>query len=156
MDISSGDISGMVFKRVVKGDTEEVSFDADMLMVFMELDGKKSLAAVAKKTGLKMSSLRVAIHKLITLRLIVKDEDATPVIDGDFFEHLRMQLSLAIGPLAEILIEDAVKDLGHNLSRFPSPKAAELVELLGRQIQREEKRNTFNQNMFRKIKEKDY
>ena len=156
MDISSGDISAVVFKRVVKADTEEVSFDADMLMVFMELDGKKSLAAVAKKTGLKMSSLRVAIRKLMTLKLIVQVEDAIPVIDGDFLEQLRMELSLAIGPLAEILIEDGVKDLGHNPSRFPSAKAAELVDLLGRQIQREDKRDTFKLNMFRRIKEKEY
>jgi len=156
MDISSGDISAMVFRRLVRGDTEEVSFDADMLMVFMELDGKKNLAAVAKKTGLKMGLLRQAISKLIGLRLIEAAEDAIPLIDRDFLEHLKLELSLAIGPLAEILIEDAVNDLGHKLSRFPSYKAAELVELLGRQIQRDDKREGFNQNMFRKIKDKGY
>ena len=156
MDISSGDVSAMVFKRVVRGDTEEVSFDADMLMIFMELDGKKSLTAVAKKTGLKMSSIRTAIRKLMSLKLIVQVEDAIPLVDGDFLDHLKTELSLAIGPLAEIIIEDTMKDLGHDVSRFPRPKAAELVELLGRQIQREDKRDTFKLNMFRKIKEKEY
>ena len=156
MDISSGDIAAMVFRRMVRGDTEEVSFDAEMLTVFMELDGKKNLAAVAKKTGLKMSSIRRALHKLMVLKLIEAAEDAIPLVDRDFLEHLKRELSLAIGPLAEILIEDAVNDLGHNLSRFPSYKAAELVEMLGRQIQREDGRNGFNQNMFRKIKEKGY
>ncbi|MBS1236842.1 MAG: hypothetical protein H6R37_86, partial [Deltaproteobacteria bacterium] len=47
MDISSGDISAIVFRRVVREDAAEYSFDAQMLKLFMELDGKKSLAVIS-------------------------------------------------------------------------------------------------------------
>ena len=156
MDISSGDISGMVFRRVVREDTAEYSFDAQMLRVFMELDGKKSLAVISKKTGLKMSSLRAAVSKLLKLKLIEPMAEANSAVDADFMDTLKRELSLAIGPLAQILIEDAVHDLDQSVAHFPRRQAPELVESLSREIQREEKKAAFKQNMVRKIKEKGY
>ncbi|MBP1742771.1 MAG: hypothetical protein H6Q48_5064 [Deltaproteobacteria bacterium] len=156
MDISSGDISAIVFRRVVREDTAEYSFDAQMLTLFMELDGKKSLAMISKKTGLKMSSMREAASKLLKLKLIEQVAEAISAVDADFMETLKRELSLAIGPLAQILIEDAVNDLGQSVTRFPTRRAPELVESLSREIQREDKRAAFKQNMVRKIKEKGY
>ncbi len=156
MDISSGDISAMVFRRVVREDAAEHSFDAQMLTLFMDLDGKKSLAVIAKKTGLKMSSLREAVNKLLKMKLIEPVAEAISAVDADFMDTLKRELSLAIGPLAQILIEDAVNDLGQSVTHFPTRRAPELVESLSREIQREDKRAVFKQNMVRKIKEKRY
>jgi hypothetical protein len=156
MDISSGDISDLVFKRVVREDTAEYSFDGQMLTLFMELDGKKSLAVISKKTELKMSALRGAASKLLKLKLIEQVAEAIDAVDADFMDTLKRELSLAIGPLAQILIEDAVNDLGQSMSRFPTRRAPELVENLSRDIQREDKRSAFKQAMVRKIKEKGY
>jgi hypothetical protein len=156
MDISSGDISALVFKRNVKADSGEVSFDNLMLATFTELDGKNNLAMVAKKTGLKMSSVREAVNKLLRLQLIELVEDAISFMDRDFLDYLKKELSLAIGPLAEVLIEDAVNDLGYSMAKFPQHRAAELVDMLAREIHREDKRAIFKQNMVNKIKEKRY
>ena len=156
MDISSGDISALVFRRLVREDIGEVSFDNQMLMIFMELDGKKNLAVIAKKTGLKMSSVREAANKLMHLDLIELVEDAISALDRDFLDYLRRELSLAIGPLAEVLIEDAMNDMGYSTERFPAQRAAELVEMLGKEIHREDKKAAFRQNLVLKIKGKGY
>ena len=156
MDISSGDISALVFRRLVREDTGEVSFDNQMLTIFMELDGKKNLAAVAKKTGLKMGSVREAVNRLMQLDLIELVEDAISGLDRDFLDYLKRELSLAIGPLAEVLIEDAMSDMGYSKDRFPAQRAAELVEMLGKEIHREDKKVAFKQNLVLKIKEKGY
>jgi len=156
MDISSGDISAMVFRRVAREDMAEYSFDAQMLTLFMELDGKKSLTVISKKTGIEMISLREAVNKLLKIKLIEPVGEAISVVDEDFMDTLKRELSLAIGPLAQILIEDAVNDLGQSLNRFPTRRAAALVESLSREIQREDKKATFKQNMVRKIQEKGY
>jgi hypothetical protein len=156
MDITSGDISALVFKRTVKEDSGEVSFDNLMLATFMELDGKKNLAMVAKKTGFKMSVVREAVNKLLRLQLIELAEDAIPVADKGFLDYLKMELSLAIGPLAEVIIEDTVNELGYSMAKVPQHRAAELVEMLAREIHREDKRVIFKQNMVSKIKEKGY
>ena len=43
MDVSTGDIPTLVFRRAVRDDLAEFSFDGQMLSVLMELDGKKNL-----------------------------------------------------------------------------------------------------------------
>ena len=156
MDVSSGDVSAMVFGRVLRDDLGEFSLDGHMLQVLMELDGKKSLATIAKKMGLNMGAMRGTILKLLQLKLVEPLEDAVSVVDKDFLDFLNAQLALSVGPIAEIIIEDTVNDLGHSMSKFPSHRAAELVDLLSREIQREEKRGIFKKNMVNKIREKDY
>lgn len=156
MDISSDDISSVVFKRVVKDDLGKFSFDSQMLNVFMALDGKKRLANVAGELGYSTGIMKTAVSKLMDLKLIEPVEEAVSMLDDDFFDYLENQLSLAIGPLAKVLIEDAADDLGHSKTGFPSHRAAELVDLLAQDIHREEKKTTFKQNMVKKIREKGY
>jgi len=65
-------------------------------------------------------------------------------------------LSLALGPIAQILIEDEVHNLGHELSRFPGHVVAELVDNLAQEIRRKEKKAVFLKMMAAKIHEKRY
>jgi len=153
MDISSSDISAMVFGRVSRDDVGEFSLDGHMLSVLMELDGKKNISEIAKKTGLNMGVMRSTVSRLLELKLIEPFEEAVSLLGRDFFNNLDEQLSLAIGPIARVLIEDAVLDLGHSLSKFPSYRAAELVDILAREIQKEDKRVQFQRVMVEKIKE---
>ena len=127
-----------------------------MLHVLMELDGKRNLSEIAKKTKVNMSEIRKVVSKLLKLKLVEPVEVTVPVLDEDFFEYLQAKLSLALGPIAEVIIEDALNDLGHKRSQFPSHRAAELVDLVAREIQREEKTGPFKQDMVNKIKEKGY
>jgi hypothetical protein len=156
MDISSGNILALVFRRVVKENIGEISLDSNMLHVLMELDGKRNLSEIAKKTKVNMSEIRKVVSKLLKLKLVEPVEVTVPVLDEDFFEYLQAKLSLALGPIAEVIIEDALNDLGHKRSQFPSHRAAELVDLVAREIQREEKTGPFKQDMVSKIKEKGY
>jgi hypothetical protein len=156
MDVSSGDISAMVFGRVLRDDLGEFSLDGHMLRLLMELDGKKNLAMIAKKMGINMGTMRTLVLKLLQLKLIEPLEDAVSMVDEDFLDFLNNQLSLSIGPIAELIIEDIVNELGYSLPKFPSHRAAELVDLLSREIQREEKRRDFKKNMVDKIREKEY
>jgi hypothetical protein len=156
MDLSSGDISAKVFKPIVKDDLGNFSLDGHMLSVLMALDGKLTLGQIAQKTGLNMANLREAASKLFKLNLIASVESATQRIDQDFVDYLIAELSLAIGPLAEVIVEDGVEDLGYSLQNFPTHRAAELVNLLSQEIQRDEKKSEFKQNMVQKIKAKGY
>jgi hypothetical protein len=100
-----------------------------------------------------MDTLREVITKLIEMELIEEAKPGISKLGRDFFEFLNAQLSLAIGPLSAILIEDAIHDLGHSINNFPNYRAAELVDLISRDIPREDKRNVFKHKMLTKIKE---
>ncbi len=157
IDILAGDIALLVFRRVVKSNTGEVSMNSQMLNVLMELDGKTNLGSIAKKTGMSTGNLREALSKLLNLNLIENVvEGAGTFLGNDFLGYLNEQFALAIGPVAEVIIEDAVSDLGCKMSQIPSNKIAELIDLLSREIQREEKKESFKLNMVNRIKEKGY
>ena len=156
MDFSSGEISSTVFKRIVRDDIGEYPLDHQMLSVFMELDGKVPLGVVAQKAGLNMSTMREIIAKLMQNGLVEKVDQETVTLDKDFFDDLVAQLSLAVGPIAEVLIEDEIHKLGHEISRFPGHLVAKLVHNLAREIRRKEKKDVFLKMMATKIQEKRY
>jgi hypothetical protein len=156
MDLSSGDISTLVFKPVVRDDLGNFSLDGHMLSVLMALNGKRTLGQVAQQAGLNMATMRDATSKLVGLKLIESVESVGSVLDQEFLSFLISELSIAIGPLGEVIVEDGLEDLGFTAKNFPTHRAAELINLLAQEIQRDEKRTEFKQNMVKKIREKGY
>jgi len=156
MDFSSSEISSTVFKRIVRDDIGKFPLDHQMLAVFMELDGKAPLSTIAQKAGLNMSTMREIIAKLMQNGLVEKVDKEIVILDRDFFDYLVSHLSLALGPIAQVLIEDEVHNLGHELSRFPGHGVAELVDNLAQEIRRKEKKAVFLKMMAAKIHEKRY
>jgi len=156
MAIPSSEIAGAIFKPLLRGDLGEFSLDGRMLQVLLLLDGEKDLATVARELGMKIGTARDVINKLLELRVIERVESASSLLDEDFFGFLRAQLSLATGPIAEVMIEDVFYELGMEPTKIPKHRAAEIVDALSRQIPREDNRIAFQQEMVNKIKEKGY
>ncbi len=152
MDLLSGDISLLVFRRIQQKNAKTISFDSQTLKMLVEIDGKRNLSQIAQYTGLKMNKIREVVSRLIGLNLVEPVVPATNSINPEFFQYLQAQLSLAIGPLASILIQDAVNDLGHIKTAFPKSHAPELIEILSRDIQDDEERSVFTQNMINRLK----
>jgi hypothetical protein len=103
-----------------------------------------------------MGAIRELIAKLLKLGLIEKVEKQIIPADGDFFRNLLEELALAIGPIASVLIEDEIQDLGHDVNTFPSYLVTELVDRLAGEIRREEKKAVFLKNMVSLIRSKGY
>ena len=153
MDVSSKDISSLVFKSSIRSDIDEFSLNTRMLKLLMELDGKKDLASVSRAVHMDMETIRRILAKLYHLKLIEPVKRHVPVLNKDFFNFLSINLSMALGPIAQILIEDEINEFSDDPYKIPVNQAAELVNLLARQIPRKEKRVAFQQAMFKKIKD---
>jgi DNA-binding Lrp family transcriptional regulator len=156
MDFASSEMSATVFKRIVRDDIGKFALDRQMLAVFMELDGKAPLSRVAQRTGLNMSTMREIIAELMQNGLVAKVDKEVVVLDKDFIAYMIAHLALAVGPVAQVLIEDEINHLGHEINRFPGHRVAELVDNLAREIRRKEKKDMFLKMMAVKIKEKGY
>jgi hypothetical protein len=155
LDTLSGDISPLVFQLSVKNEPGVVTLDKEMLTVIQELDGKKTIGMVAKNMGLELDKLKGIIAKLMTHGIIALVNQSMPMMKEDFFIYLTDQLSLATGPMAEVLIDEALATLGYNLTNFPKHRVQELIDLLAPRIFREEKRAAFKQNLYKKILSKE-
>ncbi|MFP4193821.1 MAG: hypothetical protein ACOCQI_00460 [Desulfosalsimonas sp.] len=152
-NIFSGDISRVVLRRTVRADLGEVSLDSRMLQVLMELDGKKNLGQVAQSLNMTMKDLRQVAGKLHDLKLCEPAKESMPTLGKEFFDFLSSQLSRAMGPIADVVIEDEISRMGEDQKSFPAHRAAELVDLLARQIRREERKVAFQQAMVKKLRE---
>ena len=152
-DIFTGDISRLVLKRTVRADMGEVSLDSQMLNVLMELDGKKNLGQIAQSLNMNMKTLREITSRIHQLRLCEHAAESMPVLGKAFINELSMELSKAMGPIADVVIEDEIADMGESRERFPAHRAAELVDVLARQILREERKVAFQQSMVKKLRE---
>lgn len=148
----SGNISSVVLKRVLSSDIGEVSLDSHMLNVLMHIDGRRSLGDVAQIINVDMQTLKETLRKLDRLNLIHVDEATVPLLDQGFFDFLNEHLTIAMGPMAEILIDDEIQELGINRNKIPTHLAAELVDTLAREIPRQEKKVEFQQTMLKKLK----
>ncbi|MCJ7746313.1 MAG: hypothetical protein MUP27_01115 [Desulfobacterales bacterium] len=155
MDLLLGDISHLIFKIAVISEGEEFTLDRQMFRVISELDGKKTIGTIAQNMGIDVKTMREIIRRLLDLEVIAPADGTIPMLKEEFFGYLTDQLSLAIGPMAEVLVEDEVATLGYDRSRFPIHRAEELIDLLAQKIYREEKRSIFKQNLIKKILNKE-
>lgn len=148
----SGNMATVVLKRILNSDLGEVSLDSQMLNVLMQIDGVKNLGEVAKLLKIDMQTLKETLLRLDRLNLIEADIATVPTLDAEFFDFLTDRLSIAMGPMAEILIEDEIQEMNIQRNKIPAHRAAELVDVLAREILREEKKVEFQQAMLKKLK----
>jgi hypothetical protein len=133
------------------------AIDSQMLAVWMALDGQTTLGSVAQRLNLPLAAVGQAVNGLAKLGLVERGQEVLPsVLDQDFLDFLYEQYSLAVGPIAGVLIEEEALDLGHEVSKFPARRVAELIDALAREIRREEKSALFKQRMIAKIREKGF
>jgi hypothetical protein len=100
--------------------------------------------------------MREIISRLMALELVEPANKAMLTLDKEFIDYLTSQLSRALGPIARLLIEEIVAEMGYSLKQFPIAQTAELIDLLAREIPRDEKKNPFKMNMVNKIRERGH
>jgi hypothetical protein len=153
MQPSPAEMAHMVFKHAIPKELSQFECSSYMLMVLVHLDGRSNLAAVSKKAGLSIKDAVSSVSRLLAINIIETTPNGGAYLNNDFVNDLTKQLSVAVGPIAKILIEDAVTDLGYTIDTFPAFKAADLVEMLAKDIKREDKRISFKQQMVARIKQ---
>jgi len=78
-------------------------------------------------------------------------ENAGAVLNGSFIADLREHMARAVGPMAEVLIEEILDEMRLSISRIPVHLGPELIGNLARQIPREAKRIEFQKAMIQKV-----
>jgi hypothetical protein len=134
----------------------EFVMDIDMVRILVSLDGKTPIKNIAQHTQVTSGRLRNSVEKLINLGIIEALENKPQVLDQVFLNFLSTSMARMVGPIASILIDDAMADLGHERASFPIQQVAELIDVLSLEIQQKEKRLAFQENMMQMLKEKGY
>ena len=140
--------SNNYYRKVIRKDNDKVLLDADMIRLLIVIDESKSLYQLAEEVDMGNAAFKEALSKLLDQGLIEPVKKDVPVLDNTFLEILRVNLSKAIGPMAEILIEDLMADLQLNPSAIPVNQAAELIAQLSLEIPGDENQMNFKKSML--------
>ncbi|UCE54552.1 MAG: hypothetical protein JSV31_03675 [Desulfobacterales bacterium] len=132
----------------MRKDSEEISLDADMIRLLIAIDENKSLYKIAEEVDMETTTLKKTLSKLLEQGLIEPVKKNVPYLDRFFLEALRINLSKAIGPMAEILVDDVVAEMNLNISEIPVNQAAELINNLSLEIPDEKNRIDFKKFML--------
>ena len=145
------DIAKTVFEICIR-DNMNYSISGLGLKVLMYVDGKKNVLELDEIMGIDMKLMAKAVSELLEQELIRPVNDAAGlVIDSDFIGFLIDKMSIIVGPIAQVIVEDAINDIGRG-REIPLTKAAEVAELLSRQIPDESQKVAFIKSVMTRIK----
>jgi uncharacterized protein YhaN len=148
MDTKPPDGTEVFYRKNIREDLRKISLDADMIRLLLAVEENKSLAQIAAETKMEAATLQKNLDKLVGQGLIEPVEKNASILDMAFTRAVRLNLSRAIGPMAEILLEDILADLNLNPSRMTLDQAAELVNHLALEIPDEKTRLQFKRAMI--------
>jgi predicted transcriptional regulator len=148
MDIGWTGRSDIYFRKVIRTDNEKVSLDADMMRLLIAIDESKSLNQIADEVDMDNTRFRQSLSKLLEQGLIEPVQKGIPVLDESFLELLRINLSKAIGPIAEILIADVMEEMDLDSAGIPVNHAAELITQLSLEVPDAEIQIQFKKSML--------
>jgi hypothetical protein len=119
-----------------------------MIRLLIAIDEKKSLSQIAAEVQMEPATLKKNLGKLIQLGLVEPIKKGLPVLDKIFLQALNINLSRAIGPIAELLIEEVASEMEITEPGIPVHQAAEMITILSHEIPDPEKRIEFKKSMM--------
>lgn len=140
--------SDAYYRKVIRKNNAAVSLDADMIRLLIAIDENKNLYQIAEEVDMGTATFKKALSKLLNQGLIEPVKKDIPVLDQSFIETLRINLARAIGPMAEILIEDMAEEMEIDPSAIPVNQAAELIAHLSLEVPDEDNRMQFKKSML--------
>lgn len=152
MDIISSSRSKMFFRKVTPAHGHEIRLNADMIRLLMVIDENKDLLQISNEVGMDISMLNQILSELLKLKLIEPVEKSNRFLSKKFLENLRLNLSQAIGPMAQIFIEDTVAEMELKMSEIPEHQAAELISNIAKEVPDENNQIEFKKTMIEIMK----
>jgi hypothetical protein len=146
-------IATMIFQRTFEQTSEGFVLDAQMLRILEQIDGQSTVAQIAGRLGTSSIDLKPSLAKLYKQKLIQPVNTAVQPLAAAFFSDLETILANAIGPIARIVLEDCIHQLGSHRKHFPSTKAPQLVQRIATKISDPSARKQFIQRMALKLRE---
>ena len=154
MDIGMTGPQESYYRKVIRKDSDQISLDADMIRLLIAIDENKSLYQIADEVEMEAATLKENLAKLLKQGLIEPVRKELPVLDKIFLQALRINLSKAIGPMADILIEEVVSEMELTKPEIPVHQAAELIAILSHEIPDEGQRIEFKKSMMEILNKK--
>jgi DNA-binding transcriptional regulator YhcF (GntR family) len=129
-------------------DPRTVSLDADMIRLLLVIDEHKSLYQIAAEVEMDAATFKRTFRRLLEQGLIENAPKKAALLDKTFLHTVRLNLTRAIGPMAQIVFEDTVAEMRLDPSGIQVDQAADFINHLALEIPDEENRIQFKKAMI--------
>lgn len=118
-----------------------VALSLRALHLLRHLDGKSSLMSIAAKLNVSLPEVLSAAEELLQQSLV--DFSNTPTVSAKFMSDLNQLVVDIMGPMAEIVIDDALYDLGLRAESLPEHSVPALLQEIRSQFKRDDWQRDF-------------
>ncbi|HXX33703.1 MAG TPA: DUF4388 domain-containing protein [Thermodesulfobacteriota bacterium] len=136
-----------VFRLSLQKSPENKNINADQWNVLALCNGTKSVTEIAGTLNWDEFKTSKAILQLVQLGLLVRAEGQKPLekkLAGEtFFLKVENELKKAVGPVASVIIDDKLNELGMTATTLPQDQAQPFVEALSEEIPRDAQKKEF-------------
>jgi hypothetical protein len=137
----------LVFRLSSKRAPDEIRLKNEEWSVLSQVNDKKKVSDIAKELKLGEQESARILYKLFTAGLIEVGSKpqvkAKKIVDSGFFAFVEGKLAKIIGPVASVIIEEEINDMGEAKGNFPLEKASLLVEKISGEISDDAQRIEF-------------
>ena len=132
--------------------------DVDLLQlewaVVTQLDGEKTVGQIAENLALNPEEIQEIFKKLIKEEILyLADQSMADIyVPKEIFDNINHSLTLLLGPVSDIILEDTFKLLQRKPDRLEKQYLPTLIDLLTNQIDDPQKKIEFQKNLYPQIK----
>ncbi|HWP34662.1 MAG TPA: hypothetical protein VNM66_03615 [Thermodesulfobacteriota bacterium] len=141
-----------IYRLAAGGVQGEIRLSDREWKVLAQVNGVRSVAEIARRVPLAPAELAETLLALAAAGLIEKCErpevPAAALVDAATLGTIETAFARLVGPLARVLLEEAIEGLGETPAAFPRHQLPALIEALAQQIADETKRVGFQQAML--------
>ena len=141
-----------VFRLALQKSLENKNINADQWNVLALCNGTKTVSDIIEALNWDEFKTSKTILQLVQLGLLVKAEGQKPIekrlVGENFFLKVENELKKAVGPVASVIIDDKLNELGNTAASFPQDQALPFVEALGEEIPRDAQKKEFTRAMM--------
>lgn len=146
---------GVVFRIAIQGSPEDRSIHGDQWKVLALCNGSKRVSEIADTLKWDIFKTSQTIFQMAQDGLLERAgellEEQKPVqkknVNGNFFPYVENELKKLMGPIAPIIIDDIITELGESKESFPQEMVDKLLESIVAEIPDIAKRAEFNKTM---------
>jgi hypothetical protein len=151
MSPAIGDIEIKTYRKTQRGLNAIIDLDDASGKVFAAIDGQTALPNVAESAGVGIPVLWRAIAKLARLGLIEEATSSTGTMGKPFADKLLQELTKAVGPVSNVLIQRVVRLTKIAWPHIPPDRAREIIDRIVVQIPNDSLKEKFQETMLKEL-----
>jgi hypothetical protein len=136
------------YRKRIRKELQSVSLNADMIRLLLVIDEGKSIYQLSAEAEMDAVTFNRTLAGLLAQGLIEPVQREVPQLDRSFLNAMRSRLAFIIGPMAEILVEEVLAEMGLDASRIPVEQAAEIINRIALEIPDDAGRIQFKKSMI--------